>query len=308
MSSPGLIAPSPLMAQLQIHFCVLLWGFTAILGKLISLSALPLVWWRMLLVVVALGFWPPLYRSLRKMGPKLALIYAGIGGLVALHWLTFYGAIKLANASVAVTALAFAPVFLAFIEPLIARRPPARHEMLLGVMVLPGVALVVGGVDPSMYLGFGVGVVSALFVAIFGSLNKRYVLRGDPLAVTGLEMAAGVLVLTLLSPVLPLLMPGLDQPPWTLPDGRDLFLLGVLAVGCTLLPFALSLVALRQLTAFSAQLAINLEPIYAIVLAIVLLGEQHELSRNFYLGVLILLLAVLVHPWLVRRSRLSREP
>ncbi|MCB1590359.1 MAG: DMT family transporter, partial [Xanthomonadales bacterium] len=152
-----------------------------------------------------------------------------------------------------------------------------------------------------MRLGVAVGTLSALLVAIFGSLNKRYVLRGDPLAVTGLEMAAGVLVLSLLAPWLVQTWPGLTLP-WQWPAGDDLWLLLLLALGCTLLPFALSLVALRQLSAFSAQLAINLEPVYAILLAMLLLGEQTELSLSFYLGVAVLLLGVFIHPLLTRRA------
>ena len=109
-------------AQLQVHFCVLLWGFTAILGKLITLRALQLVWWRMLLVVAALLLVPGVWRGLRRMPRRLLSAYAGIGVLVSLHWLTFYGAIKLANASVAATCIAIAPVFLSLIEPWIARR------------------------------------------------------------------------------------------------------------------------------------------------------------------------------------------
>ena len=143
-------------AQLQIHFCVLLWGVTAILGKLITLPALPLVWWRMLLVVAALALIPRVWRGLRALPARLVLAYAGIGVLVALHWLTFYGAIKLANASVAATCIALAPVFTAVIEPWVARRPFRPRELALGVAVLPGVALVVGGVPDGMRLGVAV--------------------------------------------------------------------------------------------------------------------------------------------------------
>jgi drug/metabolite transporter (DMT)-like permease len=134
-------------AQYQIHFCVLLWGFTAILGKLISLPALPLVWWRMLIVVAALALLPRVWRNLRAMPRKLLLSYAGIGVLVALHWLTFYGAIKLANASVAATCIALATVFTALIEPWLTRTRFSKRELALGIAVLPGVALVVGGRD-----------------------------------------------------------------------------------------------------------------------------------------------------------------
>jgi drug/metabolite transporter (DMT)-like permease len=288
-------------AHLQIHFCVLLWGFTAILGKLITLPALPLVWWRMLIVVALLALVPYVWRRVLAMPPKLILAYAGIGVLVALHWLTFYGAIKLANASVAATCIALAPVFLAIVEPWISRRRFNARELLLGLAVLPGVALVVGGVSAEMRVGVAVGALSALLVACFGSLNKRLVEHGDPLAVTAIELGAGTLALTLLAPLVPLLLPGESAAPWTLPDMRDAWLLLLLAVGCTLFPFALSLVALRHMSAFSAQLAVNLEPVYAIGLAIVLLGEQHELTGMFYLGVAIILAAVLMHPLLHRR-------
>ena len=129
-------------ALFQIHFCVLLWGFTAILGKLITLAALPLVWWRMLLVSAALLCVPRVWRGLRATPPRLLLIYAGIGVVVALHWLTFYGAIKLANASVAATCIAMCPAFLAIVEPWIARRPFEPRELMLGAAVIPGVARV----------------------------------------------------------------------------------------------------------------------------------------------------------------------
>lgn len=285
-------------AQLQIHFCVLLWGFTAILGKLITLTALPLVWWRMLLVTLALALVPTVWRSLRAMPPRLVAIYAGIGVLVALHWLTFYGSIKLSNASVGATCMALGPVFLAFIEPWIARRPFSRGELLLGVAVLPGVLLVVGGVPVEMRAGIAMGAVSALIVAFFSSLNKRYVESGEPLTVTAIELGAGTLALTLLAPLLLLVFPLEDGG--LIPDARDFGFLLVLALGCTLLPFALSLVALRQMSAFSAQMAINLEPIYAILLAMVLFSEQRELEPSFYAGVAILLGAVFAQP-LIRR-------
>jgi drug/metabolite transporter (DMT)-like permease len=301
------VAPTT-KAQLQIHFCVLLWGFTAILGKLITLPALPLVWWRMLIVLAALAFIPRFWRSLRALPPRMALTYAGIGVLVALHWLTFYGAIKLANASVAATCIALATPFTALIEPWLTRSRFSPRDLLLGVAVLPGVALVVGGVPSGMRAGIAVGAVAALLVAVFGSLNKRYVHRGDPLTVTGLELGAGVLALTALAPLMPAVFPALGGELLALPSGRDAVLLLTLALACTLLPFALSFVALRHMSAFSAQLAVNLEPVYAIVLAIALLGEQRELTPQFYVGVAIILLGVLTHPWFARPRRVSLAP
>lgn len=290
-------------AQWQIHFCVLLWGFTAILGKLITLRSLPLVWWRMLLVTAALLCAPRVWRGLRTLSPRLTAAYAGIGVIVALHWLTFYGAIKLANASVAATCIALAPVFLALIEPAIARRAFDVRELLLGVAVVPGVALVVGGVPAQMRLGIAVGALSALFVASFGALNKRMVEHADPLTVTCIELGAGAIFLTLIAPLLPH-----EGALYPLPGPRDALLLLTLSLACTLLPFALALAALRRLSAFHVQLATNLEPVYAIVLAVLLLGEQHQLDGWFYLGVAVILGAVFVQPVIVRRAQSAPSP
>ena len=293
-------------AQLQIHLCVLLWGFTAILGKVITLPALPLVWWRMLLVVAALALLPPFWRGLRAMPWRLAAAYAGIGLLVALHWHTFYGAIKLSNASVAATCMALATVFTALVEPLVTRTRMSWREIALGIAVLPGVALVVGGVPQEMRAGIAVGTVSAALVAVFGSLNKRLVGRADPLAVTGIELGAGTLLLTLLAPLLATAFPH-SGAALVMPGARDFAWLLMLALACTLFPFTLALVALRHMSAFAAQMALNLEPVYAIVLAMLLLGEQRDLSPRFYLGVAIILLAVFAQP-LLGRPRRIRHP
>jgi drug/metabolite transporter (DMT)-like permease len=290
-------------ARLQIHFCVLLWGFTAILGKLITLPALPLVWWRMLLVVAALLLMPKVWRGLRAMPARLIWAYAGIGVLVSLHWLSFYAAIKLSNASVGATCIALGPVFLAFIEPWIAKRKFDPRELMIGVAVVPGVMMVVGGVPHDMRLGIAVGVLSALFVALFGSLNKRLVEHGDPLTVTCIELGTGTIFLTALAPLLPH-----TGPAFMLPNLHDALLLLALSFGCTLLPFTLALVALRHMSAFGTQMVTNLEPVYAIVLAIVLLGEQHELDHWFYAGVAVILAAVFVHPLLNRRQRGTKQP
>jgi drug/metabolite transporter (DMT)-like permease len=287
-------------AWLQIHFCVVLWGFTAILGKLISLPALSIVWWRMMLVTAALMLVANVWRGLRQLSPRLIGIYAGIGVVVALHWLTFYESIKQSNASVAATCMALTSVFIAFVEPVIARRRFDKRELVLGLAVLPGVVLVVGGTPDDMRLGIGIGAVSAFLVAIFSSLNKRFIEHGEALAVTAIEMAAGALLMTIIA----LSMPSIDSP-FEWPQASDAWYLLALAIGCTLLPFALSLVALRKLTAFSTALAVNMEPIYSIVLAIILLGEQHELEPRFYIGVAIILVVVFSHPWLQGALQLS---
>jgi len=285
-------------ALLQIHLCVLLWGLTAILGKLITLQAVSLVWWRMLIVVAAVALIPRFWRGIVLLPRAMVGVYAAIGCIVALHWVTFYGAIKLANASVAVSCLGLGPVVTSVIEPAVTGRRFDVRELWLGLATLPGVALVVGGTPASMQTGILVGAISAALMSLFGSLNKRYVHRADPLVVTGLELGAGLVMLTIF-----IALARADWATIRAPDQRDAALLAALALGCTLLPFSLSLVALRELSAYSAQLALNLEPVYAILFATLLLGEQHELTLSFYAGVAIILGAAIAHPLLVARVR-----
>lgn len=302
-------------AWAQIHFCVLLWGFTAILGKLISISALPLVLWRMALVAGVLFLLPMIWRAVRALPLSLLSAFVGIGVLVSLHWLTFYGAIKLANASVAVTCIATVPVFLSVIEPLLTGRRFRPRELLLGMMVLPGIALLVGGTPQAMNTGIVVGLISALFVAFFASLNKRLVLRADSLTVTAIEMGsgafflatAGILVAVFGQGTLISLFLEQGESVFAMPPLDDVFWLLLLAFGCTLLPFALSLIALRHLSAYASALAVNLEPVYAVVLAIVLLGEQQELHASFYLGAMLIMAIVFLYPLLdyVDRRRVT---
>lgn len=296
-------------AWLQIHFCVFLWGFTAIIGKLITIPAVPLVMWRMLLVAAILLCVPRVWRGLSRLSGRHLAAFSGVGVLVGLHWLTFYGAIKLANASVAATCMATVPVFLCLIEPLVTGRKFVLRELILGLMVLPGIALVVGGTPDSMNAGIAVGILSALFVSVFSAYNKRLVYRTDSLTATTLEMLSGGLFVLLVANLYSFLPAQLTDSVaffpesstlFDLPPAADLFWLGVLAVACTLLPFALSLKALRHLSAYATALAVNMEPIYAIALAILILDEQRELNATFYLGACIILAVVFVYPFISR--------
>ena len=275
----------------QVHLCVLLWGFTAILGKLITLPAQALVIWRMALVCVFLALLPKVWRGVAAIKGKLILTYAGIGVIVALHWLTFYGAIKLSNASVAVSCLALGSIFAALIEPLLTDKPWNINELFIGIFAVPGVVLLVGGVPLSMHTGIIVGVISAFLTSLFAVLNKRYVHDAEPESVTFIEMSAGALFLAVAS----VLYFGAEQT-LMIPDSHDAILLLILALVCTLFPFILSLKALRHISAFSTQLALNLEPVYAIVIAALWLKEYKELTPQFYLGVSIILLAVFIQP------------
>ena len=287
-------------AQLQIHLCVLLWGFTAILGRLITLPALPLTLWRMGLLAALLAFVPAVWRSCRAMPRRLLGAYALVGAILGLHWLTFYLSVKWANASVGATCMALTPVVLAFLEPLVTSRRFEARDVWLGLVTVAGVVLMMGGIPTGMRAGLAVGVLSAALVAVFGALNKRYIHDADALTVTAIEMAAGAALMAVLVPF----VPG-DGSAFAVPGPRDAALLAVLVLACTLLPYWLHLVALRELSAYWVALATNLEPVYAILLAIPLLGEHHELAPRFYAGVAVIMGAVLLYPVMKGSQRAS---
>ena len=295
-------------AYAELHAAVLLAGLTAVLGEVIALSALPLVWWR---VVLATGSFATLVAWEWKRSPDLATAAVpwgrllAIGGVVGLHWVTFYGGVKLANASVAVLCFALVSPFTALLEPLVARRRIDWGEVGLGALVLPGMALVVGVVRPDYYAGIGVGVLSALLAALFAIANKRTVdtLAGAVPAVliSAAEMAGAALLLTAAWPLLAQLDLGGGGAFW--PRGRDWAYLAVLVLACTTLAFLLQLRSLRHLSAFAANLAYGLEPVYGVLLAAVLLRQDQELGGGFYAGAALIALAVLAHPALARRRR-----
>lgn len=284
-----------LRAYLYLHFCVFIWGFTAILGKLISLQALPLVWWRVLLCCVTLV---AILQSRQILGLQRRMFWRlfGIGILVGIHWLCFYGAIKIANASVAVTTMATTSFFSALIEPVLLRRKVKWYELALGIFILPGMALVVGNIDWTMRFGFGVGILGAFLAAVFTSLNKTIIENKPPppLVISFVELFGGLAVTSLALPFVLVYSPELAVQP----RGWDWLWLGVLAWVCTLLPYYLTLQAMRYISAFATNLTINLEPVYGVVLAAFIFREDKDLNPNFYVGVLIIILAVFGHPFL----------
>jgi drug/metabolite transporter (DMT)-like permease len=287
-------------AYAALHICVLIWGFTAILGKLISVQALSLVWWRTAICVVALGIFIP-KRQLRAVSWPQVWRLLGIGAIVGLHWLCFYGAIKLANASVAVVAMATATFFAAFAEPLLLKQPFKWYELLLGVLILPGMWLIVGDLNANMQVGLAVGVLAALLAAVFTALNKLELNRGPvpPLAMSLIELTGGCLVMSVVTAIM--------QPDMAAfwPKSSDWTWLLTLSLVCTLLPYYLTLRAMRHISAFATNLTINLEPVYGVILAGVLFREDLELTPGFYVGMGIVLSAVFGHPllkwWLGRR-------
>ena len=280
-------------AYLILHFCVIVWGFTAILGKLISLQALPLVWWRVFLCSITLLF---VVNKAERMAPGLsgALRMLGIGMVIGVHWLCFYGAIKLANASVALAMMAMTSFFSALVEPLILKKRFVWRELVLGILILPGMWLIIDDLDWTMRQGVMVGTLSALLAAVFTSLNKREIdlYNPKPLTMSFYELTGGVVITSIALAVV--------QPNWAtiVPVGIDWLWLFILAYFCTLLTHFLVLKAMRHLGAFTVNLTTNLEPVYGIALAILIFREDQHLQPSFYMGVLIVLCAVLCHPFL----------
>lgn len=289
-----------LRAYLYLHFCVFLWGFTAVLGKLISLQALPLVWWRVLLCCATLWWLLP-RAQLRGLSRRVFWQMLGIGTLVGLHWLCFYGAIKLSNASIAVATMAVTSFFSALLEPLLLRKRVQWYELALGILILPGMALVVGNIELGMRAGFAVAVLAALLAALFSVLNKRLIDTASPpaLVMSFVELFGGLVLCSLVLPFALAWSPELRIEP----QGMDWLWMLILAWVCTLLPYYLTLLAMRYITAFATNLTINLEPVYGVVLAGLFFQEHKDLSPGFYIGVGIVLLAVFSHPFLTKRFR-----
>ncbi|MFT0531571.1 DMT family transporter [Castellaniella hirudinis] len=300
MSTP-IAAPAPAAkGYLLIHFCVLLFGFTPIMGRLITLDTLPLVWWRMLIASLALLLLPMTWRGIRKLSRRLFLACCGAGVVLAITWILFYLSVKLTNASVAAVCLGTAPLFVAISGPVVLRRPWKKSDLTLAAAVIPGIMLVVGGIPQGMYWGFVIGLLSAATLVAFSGINKVLASRAHPLSTTSIEMGAGALFTALVIGLLP------DAAhAFALPAGYNAILLLVFGVVLTAVPVALTLVSLRYISVFAQQMAVNLEPVYAVLLAIPLLGEQQQLGPLFYLGVALIVGTVMAEPvmrWLTGKK------
>ena len=296
----------------QLHLLVVLFASTTILGRLISLPAPAIIIWRTLLASMgsAVIVWFFQRRSARVTRRQLVGLL-GIGGIVGLHWVCLFGAIKLANISIALTGLATISLFTAFTEPILEKRPIRPLEVALGLLVVLGLAMV-AGFERSKWLGLGVALLSALLAAIFPVLNRRIV-NGEnelgPQAMVAWEMLGACLTLLLL---LPLLSGHFTEPALayrTLFDlkGLDWLWLLILAWVCTVFAHGYHIHLLRHLSAYTSNLAINIEPVWGIAAAALVFGEHKQLHAGFYVGTLTIILANVLHAaipaWRRKRSR-----
>jgi drug/metabolite transporter (DMT)-like permease len=276
-------------ALLKLHFAVFLWGFTGVLGKAIQLNEGLLVWYRLLITIVTLFFLMLWKKELRKITFYTALKLLGIGCLVALHWVCFYGSIKYANVSIALICLSAAGVLTALIEPIFSQKKIIVSEVLLGLIAIVGIYLIFH-FDTKYRIGILIGFVSTILSVLFSILNKKMVDTVPPKTMILFELSGGFIFLSLLMPLYLKVFPTNSL----LPNIQDWFWLIVLSWICTILAFDLSLQALKKISAFTQNLTLNLEPVYGIILAFLLYNENKYLGLSFYVGFSLILLAVLL--------------
>lgn len=282
------------------HIAIVLYGFTAILGKLIELPGITIVVYRMGITLLSLALIPGVISAARKLSAPAWRMIAFIGVLMALHWVTFFEAIKQSNVSITLSFLASTAFFTSLIEPFFFRRKVKGYEIILAGIVVIGFGIIFDFAGERYTLGIVLSLISAILISLASVINKSMVGKYENIyAITLIEFIAGVGILVLFFPVYLLFFP--ETP--ALPQGLDWIYLVILALLCTTLAYTLTMQALKHLSAYTTNLAINLEPIYGMVMAAAFFQENEELSLGFYLGAGIILLSVFLHPVLERYSR-----
>ena len=283
-------------ALIQLHIAVFLAGFTGILGKLIDLNEGLLVWYRMLITVITLAVLLGYKKEIKKLPLIDMLKVVGVGGVIALHWVTFYGSIKYANVSIALVCFSSIGFFTAIFEPVILKRRFEWRELALGLLCIAGIYLIFN-FNPQYKTGIIIGLISALLAVCFSILNKSFVARIPVKTITFYEMGGGWLVLTLLMPIYMKLFP----TEYIFPSFDDWIWLLILAWLCTVWAMMLQLNSLKKLSTFTSNLTYNLEPVYGILLAFILFKENENLSSGFYYGLALILLSVFWQMWRIYR-------
>lgn len=286
-------------ALIRLHLAVFLWGFTGVLGRLISLNEGWLVWWRLLITVVSLWLYFAWKGEIKKVDVKGFFNIGAIGTLLALHWLCFYGSIKYSNVSIALTCMATSGLLSAIIEPLFFRRRINIAELALGLFALAGIAIIYFS-NLSFSAGIYIGLIAAVLSVTVSVLNKKVVAGYDSGVITLYQLTGGFLGLTLLMPLYHWLFP----TPLIVPLGWDWVWLLVLGWLCTIFTFFLYIAALKKVSAFTMSLTLTLEPVYGVVLAFAIFHENQSLSVNFYIGFLLILAAVVLQ--MLRIMRLKK--
>ncbi|MBP6695279.1 MAG: EamA family transporter [Saprospiraceae bacterium] len=284
-------------AFIYMHMAVLLFGFTAILGNLILLPAIILVWWRVFLTSGSLVFFFS-FSAVKKIFRSGDVVKIGfVGVIISLHWLCFYGAIKESNASIALICMSSTSFFTSIVEPLVLNKRFSKYDILVGFLLIPCFILITRNIPGEFSFGIGLGLGAALLAALFSVFNKKWLGENNVYAFTFIELSAACIFLgscIFLNHVFTFF----EVTAFVPYDFRQWMYILVLSFLCTTLAFILSLKALKQISAFTSNMIINLEPVYGIILAILLLGEKEYMNTAFYIGALCITLIVFLYPYL----------
>ncbi len=283
---------------LHLHFLVFLWGFTAILGLLIKLSFPEVVFYRTLISFIA--FIPVLYlaKVSFKVEPKVMIKLLATGVIISFHWLLFFGAARYANASVSLIGLATTSLWTALLEPIARKKRISKLELLFGVVIILGVYVIY--IDDFSYgLGLVMSIASAFFAALFSVANSLFVNRHHPMQITFYETGGAFLG------TIPFVLWHLQSKGTSLamPSTMDWGYLLVLALVCTVYANSAWVFILKKISAFSANLVINLEPIYGILLALLIFGQAEKMNPGFYWGGVIIIATIFAYPIVSKRFR-----
>ncbi len=261
----------------SIHLMVLILGFTGILGKLISLETVHLVWYRMGFAFISLAIFLYFKKQLFTISRKHFFQILGVGALVTIHWLCFFESIKTSTVSIAVVCLSTSSLFSALIEPIFFKRKLLTYEVIMGIIVFGALAFVMG--TESKYIwGYIYGILSALFGTLFTVFNAKYIKKMDAAQITMIEMLAGLIIISGI-----IIFQG-DINGLSAISINDFYYLIILSVICTAMIFVWMTEIMRHITPYSLIMAINLEPIYSIILALIFFGDDELMTISFYIG------------------------
>ncbi len=283
---------------LELHFLVLLWGFTAILGKLITIPPVELVFYRTFLSALLLGIWLYWKKESFQLGRTTIWQLLGNGVLVGAHWITFFASARVANVSVSLAGFATIALWTSLLEPLILKKKFKWFELILGLVIVLGLYIIFK-FEFNHAWGLTLAIISALLVALFTVLNAKFTHNHNHYAITFYEMIGATLSIALIFPWYAQQSPtGLDLNPTT----TDWVYILILALVCTVYAYSISVELMKRISAFAMNLTVNLEPVYGIVLAVLILGESERMTAGFYLGAGVIILAVLAYPILNRKQ------
>ena len=296
---------------LLLHFIVFIWGFTAILGALVTIPSVELVFYRTLFAFLSLLVILYIKKKSFKLGRGDFFKILGVGVIIAVHWITFFAAIKISTVSVCLAGLATTSFWTSFLEPLICRTKLKWYEVALGVVVIGGLYIIFK-FEFNHKMGLFLGIFSGFFGALFSVINGRFVDRHDPYVITFYEMLGAFLGTVVMLPLYYFILTEGLSAVQLMPTGMDIVYIGLLALVCTVYPFAAAIELMKRLSVFTINLTVNLEPIYGIILAIIILGAKETMSSQFYIGTAIILASVIIHPILNhyykrRKERLERQ-